>query len=148
VANASTTVTVDLIDEITAAAGPILAMTTRIDVITAVTTDAMTGATTIIAMTAMTSATTTEVIVVMIAMMIVTTIDETIDVMIDVARTTTVPVTTTARSRLYCHHPKGATPMRHSRRLTTRSTSSLEVAKRSKPPTDSIKRQGDRARQY
>jgi hypothetical protein len=35
------------------------------------------------------------VIVVMIAMMIVTTIDETTDVMIDVARTTTIPATTT-----------------------------------------------------
>jgi hypothetical protein len=132
VANTSTIVTVDLIDEITAIAGLILTMTIGIDVITAATTAAMTGATTIVAMTATTGVMTTEVIVVMIAMLIVTTTDETTDVMIDAARTTTVPMTTTGRSGLHHHRPKGATPMGHSRRLTTRSTSSLEVAKRSK----------------
>jgi hypothetical protein len=72
------------------------------------------------------------VIVVMIAMVIVTTTDETTNVMIDVARTTTVPATTIGRSELHRHHPKAATPIGHSRRLTARSTSSLEVAKRSK----------------
>jgi tRNA A37 threonylcarbamoyladenosine dehydratase len=128
VASASTIITVDLIDEITMTAGPILAMTIGIDVII----DAMIDVTTIIAMTAATGATTTEVIVVMIAMMIIATTDETTDVMIDVARTTTVPVTTIGRSGLHYHHPKVATPMVHSRRPTARSTSSLEVAKRSK----------------
>jgi hypothetical protein len=38
--------------------------------------------------------------------------------------------------------------MAHSRRPTARSTSLLEVAKRSKQLTDSIERQGDRARQH
>jgi hypothetical protein len=70
----------------------------------------------------------TEVIVVMIAMMIVTTTD----VMIDVARTTTIARTTTGRSGRLRHRPKGATLMVHFRRLTARSTSSSEVAKRSK----------------
>jgi hypothetical protein len=72
------------------------------------------------------------VIVVMIAMLIVTTIDEMTDLMIDVARMTTVPVTTTGRSGLHRHRPKGATAMVCSRRLTARSISSLVVAKRSK----------------
>jgi hypothetical protein len=128
VANASTIVTVDLIDEITVTAGPILAMTIGIDVITAVTTDV----TTTVAMTTTTGMTTTEAIVVMIAMMIVTMTDETTGVMTDVARTTTVPAATTAKSGLHHHRPKGATPMAHSRRPTTRSTSSLEVVKRPK----------------
>jgi hypothetical protein len=132
VANALTIVTVDLIDEITAITGLILAMTVGIDVITIATTAAMTGATTTVTMTAMIGVMTTEAIVVMITMMIVTTTDQTTDVMMDVARTTTVPATTTGRSRLHHHRPKGATPMVHSRRLTARSTSSLEVAKRSK----------------
>jgi hypothetical protein len=128
VANASTIVIVDLIDEITVTAGPIFVMTIGIDVIIARTTAAMTA----IAMIATTGATTIEVIIVMIAMMIVTTTDEMTDVMIDVARMTTVPATTTGRSGLHHHRPKGATPMVHSRRLTPRSTSSLEVAKRLK----------------
>jgi hypothetical protein len=132
VANASTIITVNLIDEITVIAGLILAMTIGIDVITAATTAAMTGATTTVAMTTTIGMTTTEVIVVMIAMMIVTMPDEMTDVMIDVARTTTVPATTTGRSGLHHHRPKGATPTVHSRRPTARSTSSLEVAKRSK----------------
>jgi hypothetical protein len=132
VANASTIVTVDLIDEITVTAGPILAMTIGIDVIIAATTAAMTDVMTTVATTATTGATTTKVIVVMIAMMIVTTTDDTTGMMIDVARTTTVPATTTARSRLHHHRPKGATPMAHFRKQTARSTSSLEVAKRPK----------------
>jgi hypothetical protein len=132
VANASTIVTVDLIDEITVTAGPILAMTIGIDVIIAVTTAVMTDVTTIVATTAMTGTMTTEAIVVTIAMMIITTTDETTSVMIDVARMTTVPATTTTRSGLHRHRPKGATPMVHSRRPTMRSILSLEVAKRPK----------------
>jgi hypothetical protein len=126
VANASTIVTVDLIDEITVTEAPILTMMIGIDVIITTTTAAMTDVTTTVAM-----ATTTGVITVMIAMMIVTTTD----VMIDVARTTTIARTATGRSGRLRHRPKGATPMVHSRRLTARST-------------DSIKRQGDRARQH
>jgi hypothetical protein len=129
VANASTIVTVDLIDEITMNAGPIIAMTIGIDVITAATTAAMTGATTTVAMTTTTGVTTTEVIVVMITRMIVKTTDETTDVMIDVARTTIVLATATGRSGLHRHCPKGATPMVRSRRPTVRSTSLLVVAK-------------------
>jgi hypothetical protein len=113
-------------------AGPILAMTIGIDVITAVTTAVMTGSTTTDATTATTGTTTTEVIVVMIAMMIVTTTNETTDVMIDVARTTTVTTTTTVRSGLRRHRPKGATPMVRFRRPTVKSTSSSVVSKRSK----------------
>jgi hypothetical protein len=55
VANVSTTITVDLIDEITVIAGPILTTMTGIDVIIAVTTAAMTGATTTVAVTATTA---------------------------------------------------------------------------------------------
>jgi hypothetical protein len=113
VANTSTIITIDLIDEITVTAGPILAMMIRIDVIIAATTAVMTDVMTTVAMTATTGAMTTEVIVVMITMMIVTMTDETTDVMIDVARMTTVPATTTARSGLHHHCPKGATPMAH-----------------------------------
>jgi hypothetical protein len=72
------------------------------------------------------------VIVVMITMMIVTTTGEMTDVMIDVARTTTVPATTTQRSGLDRHRPNGATPMTHSTKPTVRSTLLLVVAKRSK----------------
>jgi hypothetical protein len=122
VVNASTIVTVELIDEITVIAGPILALTIGIDMITTATTAVM---------TATISATTIEVIVVMIAMMIVTTTDETTDMMIDVSRMTTVTTTTTGRSRLR-RHPKGATPFEHFRRLTVRSTSSSVDAKRFK----------------
>jgi hypothetical protein len=59
VANASTTATVDLIDEITVIADPILATMIGIDVIIVATTDAMTAATTTVAMTATTDVTTT-----------------------------------------------------------------------------------------
>jgi hypothetical protein len=55
VANVSTTITVDLIDEITVIAGPILTKMTGIDVIIAATTAAMTGATTTVAVTATTA---------------------------------------------------------------------------------------------
>jgi hypothetical protein len=118
VVNASRIATVDLIDEITVTADPILAMT-----ITAVMTDAMTTVVT----TALISA--IEVIVVMIATTIVTMTGMTIDV----TRTTTSAKTTTARSGHLRHHPKGATPMVHFRSPTARSTSSSVVAKRSKP---------------
>jgi hypothetical protein len=148
VVNASTIVTVDLIDEIIVTVDPTLATTIGIDVIITATTAAMTDVTTTVATTATTGAMTAEAIVVMITVMIVTTTNETTGVMIDVTRTTTVPATTTARSGLHHHRPKGATPMAHSRRPTARSTSLLEVAKRSKQLTDSIERQGDRARQH
>jgi hypothetical protein len=122
VVNASRIATVDLIDEITVTADPILAMTIVIDVIIA----AMTDATTTVMTTALISV--IEVIVVMIA----TTIVITTSMTIDVARTATTAKATTARSGHLRHHPKGATPMVHSRRPTARSTSSLVVAKRSK----------------
>jgi hypothetical protein len=120
-------VTVDLIDEITVTADPILAMTIGIDVITVATTAAMTDATTTVVMTALISV--MQVIVVMIAMMTVTTTGATIDV---VTMTTTAK-TTTARSEHLRHRPREATPMVHSRRRTARSTSLLVVTKRSKP---------------
>jgi hypothetical protein len=127
VVNASRIVTVDLIDEITETVDHILALTMEIDVIVVVTTAAMTDATTIVVATALTSA--TEAIVVMISTMTVTTTG----VMIDVAGTITTAQTTTVRSGRLRHHPKGQTPTVHSRRPTARSTSSSEVAKRSKP---------------
>jgi hypothetical protein len=127
VVSASAIVTVDLIDEITETVDPILAMTMGIDVIIAATTAAMTDATTTVAATAPTSA--TEAIIAMITTMTVTTTG----VMINVARTITTTQTTTVRSGHLRHHPKGATPTVHSRRPTARSTSSSEVAKRSKP---------------
>jgi hypothetical protein len=104
-------------------------MTIGIDMIIAATTAAMTDAMTTVATTATIGATTTEVIVVMITVMIITTTNETTDEMIDVARMIIVPATTTARSGLHRHRPKGATPMAHSRRPTARSISSLEVTK-------------------
>jgi hypothetical protein len=127
VVNASTIVTVDLIDETTVTIDPVLAMTIGIDVLIAATTAAMTDATTTVATTAPTGA--KEVIIVMIATMI----DTTTSVMIDIVRTTTTAQTTTVRSGHLRHHPKGATPTAHSRRPTARSTSLSEVAKRSKP---------------
>jgi hypothetical protein len=128
VGNTSTIVTVDLIDEITVTVGSILTMTIGIDVIIAATTAATTDATTTVAMPTTTGVTITEVIVVMIAMMIITTTD----MMIDVARMTTIARTATRRSGRLRHRPQGTTPMVHSRRLTVRSTSLLEVSKRSK----------------
>jgi hypothetical protein len=132
VANALTIVTVDLIDEITVTASPILAMTIGIHVIIAATIAVMTDVTNTVTTTAMTGATTTEAIIVMIAVMIVTTTNETTGVMIDVTKTTTVLATTTARSGLHHHRPKGATPMVRSRRPTARSASLWEVAKQPK----------------
>jgi hypothetical protein len=126
VANASTTVTVDLIDEINVIVGPILAMMAGVDVITATTTVVLTDAMTTVGMTATTGVTTTGVIVVMITTMT----NVMTDVMIDVARTTTITTTTTGRKKLLHHRLKGATPMACFRRPTARSTSSLEVAKR------------------
>jgi hypothetical protein len=123
VINASRITTVDLIDEITVTADPILAMTIGIDVIITAITAVITDATTTIVMTALISA--IEVVVAMIA----TTIVETTGATIGVARTTTTAKTTTARSGHLRHHPKGATPMAHSRRPTKRSTSSSVVAK-------------------
>jgi hypothetical protein len=134
VVNASTIVTVNLIDEITITTGHILAMTIGIDVIIAATTDAMTT----VAMTAMTGV--IEVIVVMIA----TTTDE----IIDVARTTTMARTAIERSGRRRHRLKGATPMVHFRRLTARSLHCRRSPSDQKQPTDSIKRQGDWARQH
>jgi hypothetical protein len=132
VVNATTIVTVDLIDEITVIAGPILAMVIGIDVIITAITTAMTDATTTVVMTATTGVMTIAAIVVMMAMMIVKTTDEMIDVMIDVTRMTTINMTRTGRSGLHHHRPNGATPMVRFRRPTARSTSSLVVAKRSK----------------
>jgi hypothetical protein len=86
VINASTTATVDLIDMIIVIAGPIVAMTTGIDVVSAATTAVMIGATTTVAMIMMTGVTTTGVITATTN----TTIAEMTDVMIDVARTTTI----------------------------------------------------------
>jgi hypothetical protein len=133
VVNASTIVTVDLIDEITATVDPILAMTIGINVIIAATITATTDATITVVTTAPTGA--TEVIIVTITTMIATTTDA----MIDVARMTTTAKTTTVKSGQLRHRPKGATPMVHSRKLTARSTSSSEVDKRSKP-TDRLDR--------
>jgi hypothetical protein len=99
-----------------------------IDVIIAATITAMTDVTTTVAMTTTTGVTTTGVNIAMIAMMIVTMTD----VITDIARTTIITKTTTGKSRPLRHRPKGATPMVHSRRPTVRSTSSSEVAKRSK----------------
>jgi hypothetical protein len=119
VANASRIATVDLIDEITMTADPILSMTIGIDVIIAATTTAMTDVTTTVVTTALINA--IEVIVVMIVTMI--------SAMTDVARMTKTAKTTNARSRHLRHHPKGATPTVHSRRPTVRSNSSLVAAK-------------------
>jgi hypothetical protein len=139
-ANASRIATVDLIDEITATADPILAMTIGIDVIIAGITAAMKDATTTVVTTALITA--IEVIVVMI----VTTTGATIDV----ARMTTTTKTTTAMSGHLRHHPKGATPMVHS---IPEGQSRDQLHRWWSPsdqnqPADSIERQGDRARQH
>jgi hypothetical protein len=140
--NASTIVTANLIYEITVTVGPILAMMIGIDVIIAATTAAMTDATTTVAMTTPIDA--TEVIVVMITTMIVTTTDA----MIDVAKTTTIARTTTEKSGPLRRCPKGATPMVHSRKPTANQLHRRRSPSDQKQPTDSIKRQGDRARQH
>jgi hypothetical protein len=112
VVNSLSIATFDLIDEITATADPILAMTIGIDVIIAAITATMTDAMTTVVTTALISV--VEVIVVMIATTTVTTTGTTIDV----ARMTTTAKTTTKRSGHLRHHPKGATPIVHSRRPT------------------------------
>jgi hypothetical protein len=84
--------------------GPIIATTTGINVIIAVTTAGMIDVTTIIATIATTGEATERVIAAM-------TSAETIGVMIDVARMTTTAATTTARSALHHHHLTGATIM-------------------------------------
>jgi hypothetical protein len=110
---------------ITVTAGLIIAMTTGIDEITAATTAAMTGVTIIVAATAMTSVTTTRVIVVTTSAVTA----EMIGMMIDVARTTTTSTTTTARSDPHRYHLKGATLMVRFSQPTERSTSSSVIAK-------------------
>jgi hypothetical protein len=133
VVNASRIATVDLIDEITVTADPILAMTIGIDVIIATITAAMTDATTTVVTTALISA--IEVIVVMIATTIVTTTGATIDV----ARTTTTAKTTTARGQPQWCIPEGQPRDQLHRR---RSPSDQNQ------PENSIERQRDRARQH
>jgi hypothetical protein len=76
-----------------------------------------------------TGVTTTGVIIMMIVMMIAATTDA----VIDVTRTTIITKTATGKSGHLRHRPKRATPTVHSRRPIVRSTSSLEVVKRSKP---------------
>jgi hypothetical protein len=122
VANVSTTIIVDLIDEIIVIAGRIHTTVTGTDVIITMTTAAMIDATTTVAMTAMTGVTTAGVIVVMIATTTSAMTDEMTDVMIDAASTTTITTTTTGRNELHRHRPKGATPMARFRRPTARST--------------------------
>jgi hypothetical protein len=127
--NASTIVTVDLIDEITVIVGPILAMIIGIDMIIATMTDVtttvvMTDVTTTIAMTTTTGVTTTDVIVAMIV--------ATPNVITDTATMTLIMKTATGKGGPLRHCLKGANLTVHSRRLTVRSTSSSEVTKRSK----------------
>jgi hypothetical protein len=128
VANVSTTVTVDLIDEITVITDPILATMMGIDVIIVATTIAMTGVTTTFAMTTTINVTTIGVIVGIIATITSGTTDEMIETMIDVAWMTTIARTIIRRNELHHDHPKGETPTVPSRRLTMRSTSSSAVA--------------------
>jgi hypothetical protein len=79
--NASATVTVDLIDVISAIRDPILAMMTCIDVTITATITAMTGETTTAAMTDATGVTTIGVIAATTSV----TIDEKVEAMIDIA---------------------------------------------------------------
>jgi hypothetical protein len=123
---------------ITVTAGPIVATTTGIDVITAATTTAMTDATTIIAKIATISVTT--IMAITVTTSAVTA--EMIGVMIDIARTTTTATTTIARSGLNRHHLKGAILMVCFRQLTKRSTSSSVVTKRPKATGSSDQTQG------
>jgi hypothetical protein len=130
VANVSTTVTIDLIDEITVIAGPILTTMTWIDMIIVATTAAMTGATTTVAMIATTGMTTIVVIVVMIATTTSATTNEMINAMIDVAETTTITTTMIGRNELHRLCPKGQ-PQRRVPEDQQRLSSSSVVAKRS-----------------
>jgi hypothetical protein len=108
-----TTVFINLINVITVIVGPVVTMTTGINLIIVTTTAAMAEAMTIVA----TITTTSEMTEIVIAAM---TSVEMIGVMIDVARTTIVAMTTTARSALHHHHLKGATLMVCSTQLTER----------------------------
>jgi hypothetical protein len=103
VTNASITVTVNLIDVITVIAGPIVAMTTGIDLIITATTAAMIGAMIIVTTTAMTGVTTARIVAVTTSAVTA----EMIGAMIDVARMTTTATTIVARSNLDRHHLKG-----------------------------------------
>jgi hypothetical protein len=142
VANASRVATVDLIDEITVTADPILAMTIGIDVIIATTTAAMADVTTTVVTTALISA--IEVIVMMIVTMIVTTTSATIDV----ARMTTTPrqqpqgadtSTTTQRGQpQWCISEGQPQDQLHCRWSPSDQNQ----------PADSVEHQGDRARQH
>jgi hypothetical protein len=100
-------------------------------------------------MIATTGATTTEVIVVMITMMIVTTTGETTDVMIDVARTTTVLTTTTGKGAdSTATAQRGQPQWCISESQPQDQLHSQWSPSDQKQPTDSIKHQGDRARQH
>jgi hypothetical protein len=124
VISATITVTVDLIDVIIVIVGPIIAMTTGIDVIIVAIITATTNVTTIVAMTA--------TIDVRIAGTIVVKTSAMIAEMTDVAKTTTTATTTIEKNGLHHYHLKGATPTARSRWPTKRLTSSSVVAKRPK----------------
>jgi hypothetical protein len=136
--SASTIVTVDLINVITAIAGPIVATTTGIDEIITATTAMMTDTTTIVPTTATTGVTTAKVI----AMTTSTVTAEMINVMTDVVKTITTSATTTARSDLHHHHLMEATPMVRFSQPTERSTSSPVVAKQPNATGSSDQTQG------
>jgi hypothetical protein len=125
--SASTIVSVDLIDVITVTAGLIVAMTTRINEITAPTTTTMTDAMIIVAATTTTGVTTARVIAVTTSAVTA----EMIGMMIDVARMTTTAMTTTARSDPHRHHLQGATLMARFNQPNERSTSLSAVNIRS-----------------
>jgi hypothetical protein len=85
-----------------------------------------------------------EVIVVMIATRTVTTTGATIDVI----RMTTTTKTTTARSGHLRHRPRDATLMVHSRGEPRDQLHCWWSPSDQNQPADSIKCQGDRARQH
>jgi hypothetical protein len=95
-------------------------------------------------MAATTGATTIEAIVVMI----VTTTNVTTGMMIDITRTTTVPATTTARSGLHDHHQRGQLQWRIPEGQPRDQLHRWRSPSDQKQLTDSIKRQGDWARQH
>jgi hypothetical protein len=101
---------------------------TGIDVIITATIAAMTDATITVAMTITTGMMTAGMITVKTS----ATTGEMIDVMIDVAKMTIIATMIIAKSDLYHHLLKGATPMGCSNRPTERSTSSSAIAKRPK----------------
>jgi hypothetical protein len=130
--------TVDLIDVIIVITDPIIATMTGIDFIIAATIAAITDATITIAMTITAGVTTAGMVATTTSVMT----GETIDVMIDVAKMTIIATTTIAKSGLYHHCLKAATPMVHSSRPTERSTSSSAVAERPKAIDRSDQTQG------